>query len=365
MNCFSVIGLMSGTSMDGIDCCQVYTNGKDLRRSDYCTMVPYKSSTERTLKKIMLNRDIMFNNPSIMHQIEKQVTLEHAEVVLNLIKRLHKKPDLIGFHGQTIYHNPKEKTSIQLGDGKLLAQLTKTRVIYNFRSSDIMNDGEGAPIAPIYHQSIMETLKLPKPCCFINIGGISNITIWNGRNLLGFDTGPGNCLLDQFMQKKFNKNFDFNGQLSLKGSPAKEIIKIILEDRFFYQPFPKSLDRLQFNYIFENLSFKKLNPEDALATLASITVESIIKGISLTDIDPSLIVLMGGGQNNLYIKGKLKEKYGNRILTSQELKIPGDFIEAELIAFLAARYENGFTSTNQYITGANSPTILGDAINPI
>ena len=211
----------------------------------------------------------------------------------------------------------------------------------------------------------MEELNLPIPCCFINIGGLSNITIWDGKKLLGFDTGPGNCLLDQFMQINFNKNFDFNGHLSLKGYPKNNIVKKILENSFFCQSYPKSLDRLQFNYIFEDPCFKKLNPKDALATLASITVESIIKGISLTNIDPSLIVLMGGGQNNEYIRDKLKQKYTNRVLTSEELKIPGDFIEAELIAFLAARYENKFTSTNKYITGAKSATILGEAINPI
>ena len=173
--------------------------------------------------------DINLNKKSFLDEF---ITLEHYSALkkdLDIIKNC----DLIGFHGQTIYHNPKTKISIQLGDPAKLAKLLNKDVIFNYRLDDIESGGQGAPLAPIYHKLIVENFKLELPCCILNIGGISNLTYWDGDTLIGFDTGPGNALMDDYMVNIFNQNFDRDGSLAAKGTPIKEEIKKMLQHDYF------------------------------------------------------------------------------------------------------------------------------------
>ena len=211
-----------------------------------------------------------------------------------------KSCDLVGFHGQTIYHNPRNKISIQLGDPTKLAKLLNKDVIFNFRSDDIESGGQGAPLAPIYHKFILEDCKLELPCCVLNIGGISNLTYWDGHELIGFDTGPGNALMNDYMLKIFNQDFDKNGSLAAKGTPIEKEIKKILKNNFFKIPPPKSLDRKEFEPQYKDLVKKKYPVHDIIATLAEVTIETIADSFKLLPKKIKSILVTGGGYRNLF-----------------------------------------------------------------
>ena len=273
----NIVGLMSGTSMDGIDISLVKTNGKKIIRLNKNYFFEYNKKTKDFLLKIL--------EEDLKSKLAKKLILD------NIITNLHYKAlikldilkdcDLIAFHGQTIYHNPNFKSSIQLGNPQKLANLLKKDVVSDFRVKDITLGGEGAPLAPIYHKIIIEELNLSLPSSILNIGGVSNLSFWDGTVLIGFDIGPGNALMNDFMKKKFNKYFDENGDEAKKGNPNREILAKFLQNDFFYKRPPKSLDRNTFKKLDLYLLEKNLSPNDNMATLNEFTVESIIKGFKL------------------------------------------------------------------------------------
>ena len=228
---------MSGTSMDGIDISSVQTNGLDLRRLNKNYFYKYNSQTKNKLMNI-LKEDINFKRKKFLDDF---ITNEHYLAIKDL--DIMGTCDLIGFHGQTIYHNPKKKVSIQLGNPRKLAMLLNKDVVFNYREDDIAFGGQGAPLAPIYHKFIIEELKLETPCCILNIGGVSNLTYWDGNELVGFDTGPGNALMDDYMSNIFNQNFDRDGSIAAKGVPIEVEIKKMLQHNFFKTSPPKSLEQ--------------------------------------------------------------------------------------------------------------------------
>ena len=201
---------MSGTSMDGIDISLVQSNGLQLKRLNKNYFYKYNSETKKKLLNI-LKADLSFNLKR-KEYLDNIITNEHYFALKDL--DILDNCDLIGFHGQTLFHDPKNKISIQLGNPKKLAQMLNKNVIFDFRSKDLSLGGQGAPIAPIYHKFIIETLDIELPCCFLNIGGVSNLTYWDGDTLLGFDTGPGNALMDDFMSSTLNKDYDKDGILA-------------------------------------------------------------------------------------------------------------------------------------------------------
>ena len=220
---YTSLGLMSGTSGDGVDASIIQSDGK----SKYKVIKDkYFQYDKEIYQKIHSLKDKIHNIKDLekiskeLNELKREITLFHAKII-NEVSNNH-KIDIIGFHGQTIYHNSEEKISNQLGDGKLLSQLTKKDIVYNFRQNDIKNGGEGAPLASIFHQLIVTQFKLDLPICILNIGGISNITIINEPiGSYGFtsrDIGPGNCLIDSWIRKNSKKNFDENGFLADKGT---------------------------------------------------------------------------------------------------------------------------------------------------
>jgi len=268
--------------------------------------------------------------------------------------------DLIGYHGQTIYHNPQNKTSIQLGDPKKLANLLKRDVVFNFRSNDLAHGGQGAPLAPVYHQLIIEKLNFKLPSCVLNIGGVSNVTYWDGENLIGFDTGPGNALMDDYMKSKLNKNFDKDGKVASKGKPINTEIKSFLQHDFFKEPPPKSLDKLSFIIPYKELIKKKYSIYDTMATLVDYTAESIAASFEMLPKPVDSILITGGGYRNLYLMDRLKDKLRIKIFNEKQLGINFDYIEAELIAFLSARSIYKLPFTFPKTTGVLKPTSGGD-----
>ena len=236
MKKYYVVGLMSGTSFDAIDASLIYTDGvkqvKRICQSSY----KYRAQTTKEISKIVSDKNYSYNK----RYVEKLITIDHFHAFKKLIKNVKIKPDFIGFHGQTIYHNPEMETSIQLGSSKLLSKLCKTNVIYDFRSNDMKNGGQGAPLAPIYHKLLIDEWHLNLPSCILNIGGVANITYWDGRNLMGFDTGPGNGLMDQFLQNIKKTNFDRGGLIAQKGTANLNLVKRYVDQDFFIKHPPKS-----------------------------------------------------------------------------------------------------------------------------
>ena len=360
----NIIGMMSGTSMDAINVTFVNSNGANLKRYNINVISHYSEETKLLLKESLLDFKKFIKDTSLKDQLTYLITLDHFKAIKKILKKTNLKPDLIGFHGQTIHHEPQKGISIQLGNSQLLSNFSKIKVISNFRDLDISLGGEGAPLAPIYHQLLIKELNLPLPSCFLNIGGISNLTFWDGYQLVGFDTGPGNCMMDIYMQKTFGLDYDDAGILASKGKINCKIKDIFLNNIYFKKPYPKSLDKQEFNNVIQMIYDMDLNPSDAMATLAECTFLSILKSIELLSNKPKNLVLMGGGVHNLFLLKKLKKIEGINVYTAKEKNIPGDFIEAELIAFLAARNVFEMPITFPYTTGTKAPLCGGKKYSP-
>ena len=354
-NFLNIVGLMSGTSMDGIDISFVQTNGTYLKRLNKNYFYKYNSETKKTLTSI-LKEDLNFNLKR-KDYLDELITNEHYCALKDL--DILSSCDLIGFHGQTLYHDPNKKISIQLGNPKKLAQILKKNVIFGFRSKDLSLGGQGAPIAPIYHKFIMETLDIELPCCFLNIGGVSNLTYWDGELLIGFDTGPGNALMDDFMSSKLNKNYDKDGILASKGTPIKEEVIKFLEFNFFKKPPPKSLDRQIFLYFYNELIKKNYSIHDIMATLAEFTVETIVTSLELLPKKVKNIIITGGGYRNIHLMGRLKDRLKIKVFNEKQIGINFDYIESELIAYLSARSIYKLPFTFPSTTGVSKPTSGG------
>lgn len=353
---------MSGTSVDGIDLSFVYSNGYKLKRTGINSITPYQDQTKNLIDIALTNPIKFLENKKNLSLINKLITHDHAKAVKKIIKENKILPKLIGFHGQTILHDPKNKQTFQLGDGSLLSELLKLDVIFDFRSIDIINGGQGAPIAPIYHKSIIHDLKLDLPSVIINIGGITNLTYWDGNKLIGFDSGPGNNLMDRFMQVNFNKPFDENGSLAKLGKPNFKLIKFYLNQQYFKKFPPKSLERMDlFNNKFIDRAFS-MEAKDAMATFCHLTALSIKNSYNFLPIPPLNNIIVGGGQNNEFLISLLKMYLTSKVYTSKELSIPGDYVESELIAFLSARNKKRLPSTFPSTTGVEKETVLGRLI---
>ena len=346
---------MTGTSMDGIDISLVQTNGLDLKRLNKNYFYKYNLQTKNQLMNI-LKDDIKLNLKRKKH-LDEFITNEHYLALKDL--DILGDCDLIGFHGQTIYHNPKNRVSIQLGNPEKLAKLLHKDVIFNFRKNDIELGGQGAPIAPIYHQFIIETLGIELPCCFLNIGGVSNLTYWDGTSLIGFDTGPGNALMDDFMFSTFNKNYDKDGIFASKGNAIKKEVTKFLNFDFFKTPPPKSLDREAFLFFYNELINKNYSIHDIMPTLAELTIETIATSLELLPKKIKNIIITGGGYRNTFLMNRLQNRLKIKIFNENQLGINFDYIEAELIAYLSARSIYKLPFTFPSTTGVAKPSSGG------
>ncbi|MDC0457942.1 anhydro-N-acetylmuramic acid kinase [Alphaproteobacteria bacterium] len=362
-NPLNILGLMSGTSMDGINTTIIQTDGVEAKRFNIHEIYSYSKITNKLLNEAFKNPLKFLSNNLKKNKVSDYVTFDHSIGVKKFLKKHNVQVDLIGFHGQTIYHDYKTKTSIQLGNPLLLAKLLSINVISNFRANDIKNGGQGAPIAPIYHKSIIEEFDLELPSCFLNLGGVGNITFWNGKILLGFDTGPANGLMDYYCFKVLNQKFDTDGILASQGMPNQQIVESFLNDPFFKLNYPKSLDRQHFNYILDMIIQNRMNANDSLATLLDCTIKSIIASINFLPSPPSNIFVMGGGVNNLYLIKTLKKTYPTELKSINEIGLYAEMIEAELIAYIAGRSYYGLPYTFPSTTGVKKSMTGGKKFN--
>jgi len=343
---YTSLGLMSGTSMDGVDASIIKSNGEDTYEVVFDQYFKYDDEIYEELvairNKINSSKDLEFNLVALAN-IERKITLFHAFVCKKIISDHSLNIDLIGFHGQTIFHNANEKISKQLGDANLLSGLIKKKVVYKFRENDILNGGQGAPLAPLFHQLLINQNQIKLPTCILNIGGIANITMIFSKNvsdLKSYDIGPGNCLLDEWVRKNSNERFDKNGELARAG----KIDKIILNQAIDNFDSIKNNNNLSFDVKDFDLNFVRgLSLKDGLSTLtdftATIIYQAIINSVNL-DKDTELnILICGGGRKNLSLINNIKNKLplSMKLASIDEYKINGDFVESQAFAYLAIR----------------------------
>ena len=354
------LGLMSGTSVDGVDASIIKSDGEQFLEIIDDIYVKYDDHFKMKLKKTIdscYSKDEFNNLSNSIKDIEKEITLFHDQACKLIIKKNRNiKIDIIGFHGQTILHKPQEGYSIQIGDSKLLSKLTNTTVVSNFRENDILNGGQGAPLSPLYHHLILSKIKSNLPSAVVNIGGISNITyVENENKIKSFDTGPGNYLIDKWVKMNSKMEFDDKGQLAKSGKSNEIILEKFLSNQYYKKKLPKSLDVKDFNL--NDLS--KLNLEDGCATLAMFTVKSICMAINSFSITPNKILFSGGGRKNDFIITNIKKIIKESIHLIDEFNFDGDFIESQAFAYLAIRSYLKKFITFPTTTGAKKPSLGG------
>ena len=348
---FTSLGLMSGTSMDGVDASIIQSDGInefELISNEYCEF-------DRDLyQKLIELRDKLFSSKDLAQnlkhiiEIERNFTLFISKFVNSLVEKNSLTLDLIGFHGQTILHLPKEKISKQLGDGNLLSQLTKTKVVYQFRQNDLDHGGQGAPLTPIFHFLISGILKtkfnLDFPMNIINIGGITNVSqikinSYENKNLFAYDIAPGNCLIDEWVRKNSNKKFDLNGDIASSGKVNNLILNQTI-DNFNIKDLNNSLDVKNFDISFA----RGLCLEDGCATITKYTAYLISEGLKKIDeinkLNTLNFYLCGGGRKNKTLIKNINEYLNDQRITLKNIddyKFDGDFIESQAFAYLAIR----------------------------
>jgi len=359
---FCSLGLMSGTSADGVDASIIQSDGD----------IEYKVVLDRYFKysqnifenihnlKEEINDSKDLNNLSNKIQLlEKDITIFHEDVVNKIKKEFKSNIDLVGFHGQTIFHNEKEKISKQLGIGNLLSELTNQTVIYDFRQNDLKNGGNGAPLTPIFHKLLKKNFKM-KCAIFVNIGGIVNITtILNEDNMSGTDIGPGMCLIDRWIRQKIKKNYDKDGIIAKSGKVNLKCLKLLLDN--FYNKEKnstkgpvQSFDTKHFNFAI----IQHLSVEDGAATLTEFTSDIIISAMKEKYFDKCEVILCGGGRKNNFLIQRLKED-NKAIKLIDEYGVDGDFVESQAFAYLAIRSYLKLPISFPETTGVSKPCTGG------
>lgn len=349
---------MSGTSIDGLDCSFVTTDGENLVSIKFEKTYKYSQNYKYKIKKIikyLSNKNLIKINQYIKNK-EEIVTKKFIQIIKKFIKDYNIKNssiDYIAISGQTVFHKPKYKKTIQLGSCKEIQKKFKLKIIGNFRENDIKNGGQGAPISVFYHNYILKNF-LPS-AIIINLGGIANVTAINRKKLIGFDVGPANVIIDDLMYHFYKKNYDKDGAIAFKGRINQKIIDKYKNDIFFKLKYPKSLDREYFKKYFNLL--KKIKPFNSIATASFMTVVGILFGIKILNINFKSIVLTGGGRNNLFIVMKLKKifKSQKKIILIDKLNFNGDFLEAQAFAYLAVRCVRKLPLSLPTTTGVKKP----------
>ena len=363
------LGLMSGTSGDGVDASVIQSDGEQKYRVIKDKYFKYSQDMHADIHnlkhKINNSKDIKKLSKQIQ-SLEQKITYFHANVVNEIIDKLKLNIDFVGFHGQTIFHKAKEKKSKQLGDGKLLSRLTKKIVIYNFRQNDLKNGGEGAPLAPIFHKLIVSKKKIKLPVIILNLGGIANWTYigkkCQNKDLYSADAGPGNCLIDQWMIKKSNRNYDKNGSIAKSGKVNKVILNKAINN-FFLAKGNKSTNYFMKNKSYDvkdfNLSFaNNLSLEDGAATLTEYT--SLIVSKVLNNLkNVGKVIVCGGGRKNKFLFKRISKMLKYKFYPIENLKIDGDFAESQSFAHLAIRSYLKLPISFPNTTGVKKPCTGG------
>jgi anhydro-N-acetylmuramic acid kinase len=346
------LGLMSGTSMDGIDAALIETDGGELLRPVAFVARPYEPEFRARLASAV-------SAGAADAALEAELTRKHAEAAEALLAEsgiAAAKVSLIGFHGHTVFHAPAERRTVQIGDGALLAKLTRIAVVNDFRSADVAAGGEGAPLVPIFHRAIAGPLE--KPVAILNIGGVANVT-WIGQAgaLLAFDTGPGNALIDDWALAHTGRPVDEGGSLASAGRSEEGILAELMADPYFTRRPPKSLDRNHFRSAPAMLA--GLGPEDGAATLTHFTAAAAAAALAHLPEPPRRWIVTGGGRRNPALMSALAGRLGKPVDPIEAIGWDGDAIEAQAFAYLAMRSRKGLPISFPETTGVPRPMTGG------
>jgi anhydro-N-acetylmuramic acid kinase len=343
----TVIGLMSGTSLDGVDAAFLRTDGAAVVQAGPWLSLPYPDSFRQRLRACL-------GQTSAPADIIAELTAWHSAAVKALREQAPDwQPTLIGFHGQTIYHRPAQGQTVQIGDAANLAAQTGLDVVYDFRSKDVQAGGQGAPLVPVYHQAL--AAELPKPLAILNIGGVANITyIGADGALLAFDTGPGNALIDDWLQLKTGRVYDEDGKLAAQGQVDASFEKL-LDLPFFHKPPPKSLDRQDFATALK----MNLSPANGAATLTALTAICVREALRWLPERPAQILVTGGGRHNPTLMRLLAHYTGLTVTPVEALGWAGDALEAQAFAYLAKRSRLGLPLSFPGTTAVPEPLTGG------
>ncbi len=367
----TAIGLMSGTSMDGIDVALLRTDGEAVVERGPAMEMAYDAAFRRQIAqglddaKAIVQRD---ERPGGLADLERELTLRHAVAVGRFLEKnglSASNIDVVGFHGQTVLHRPQQGLTVQIGDGALLARETGIPVVYDMRANDMAHGGEGAPLVPVYHAALAAGLPEPLfPVVFVNIGGISNLTYVDGKGaILAYDSGPGNTLIDQWVEMNAGIPFDQGGAIASEGSVIASLVERYFNHPFFEGDKRGSLDRNDF----QPPAAGDAGLHDGARTLAYVTAAAVLKSASHLPETPRQYVICGGGRLNRVIMddlGELAARDGAVVVNADDLGLNGSSMEAEAWAYLAVRSWKGLPLTFPGTTGVARPVSGGVLVRP-
>ncbi|KPH58179.1 anhydro-N-acetylmuramic acid kinase [Novosphingobium aerophilum] len=358
-----VMGYMSGTSLDGVDVALIETDGERIDAFGPSAMIAF-SATERAVLERATHEALAWDGqgeePRSFALAADVIEGAHVRAGFDVIARAGRRPDLIGFHGQTLLHRPERKLSVQIGDPQVLADALGISVVAQMRQDDLMAGGQGAPLVPAYHAALADRIGLDGPVAFLNLGGVANLT-WIGADgsLVAFDTGPGNGLIDQVVQAHGAGRYDDGGRIAAAGTVNRDVLTDLLSHAHFRGEGPKSLDRYDFPLEWA----EACSLEDAAATLTAFTAEAVALSLRTLPQAPNVWVVCGGGSHNPTLMQALRDRLGD-CRTADEVGLRSDFVEAEAMAFLAARSLRGLPLTFPGTTGVARPLTGGTIWRP-
>ncbi len=364
------IGLMSGTSQDGIDVAAIQTDGEQIVRFGPAACRSY-SEAERALLRRATTAAASLNDraarPGVVAEAEALITEKHAEAVENFLQANPIVPAevaVVGFHGQTLLHRPERHLTIQIGLGPVLASRLGLPVVYDFRAADVAAGGQGAPLVPVFHRALASRLDCKRPVAVLNIGGVANVTYVDGETLIACDTGPGNALLDDFVSLRTGRAFDGDGRLGQAGVVQEDLLQAWLSHPFFSRPPPKSLDRDEFR-VWVTSDLEHLGVEAGAATLTALTAASVAAVLPHLPSAPATWIVSGGGARNPTLVRMLAEQLRPaRVATADQAGWVGDAVEAQAFGYLAVRTLRGLPITFPGTTGVAQPLCGGVLAKP-
>ena len=353
------VGLMSGTSLDGVDVAELLSDGERIESFGNSGYRAYSDAERAVLRKAL-----------------GRWPGEGLEAALEVVQRAHFEaldgfsPELIGFHGQTLAHEPRGRGTHQLGDGDALAQSAGAPVVWDFRSNDVQMGGEGAPLAPFFHFACAKWIKADAPLAFLNLGGVGNIT-WIDPSrakaedegaLLAFDTGPANAPINDLMQQRRGQTCDKDGALARQGRVETGALELFLAETYFARMPPKSLDRDDFSVMLDLV--RELSDADAAATMTAMSAAAVMQGMEHCPIPPSRVLVCGGGRHNPVMMQMLRDSLDCAVEPVEKVGLDGDMLEAQAFAYLAVRVARGLPTSCPSTTGVGALVGGGAISNP-
>lgn len=367
------LGLMSGTSMDGIDAALIDTDGEGVDWLGPSITVPYGEADRALLRAALedargLNR--RDGRPGALAAAERRITDLHAQAVHALLTPLRLTPadlDVVGFHGQTVFHRPEAGLTVQIGEGERLARLLGTRVVADFRAADVAAGGQGAPLVPVFHQALVRNLSLPAPVAVLNVGGVANVTYLDGpADPIACDTGPGNALIDDFILARTGLPFDEGGRIAAGGRLDEAALAGLLTHPFFRAPPPKSLDRNDFRaFVADRAGLAGRSTPDGARLLTALTAAAVAALVPLLPRPPEVWIVGGGGARNPVLLGELEARLNRPVRPAEAAGWSADALEAHAFGYLAVRSLRGLPLTFPTTTGVSHPLTGGLIFNGI